>query len=132
MVLHYSSKQVGSAVNTVVLDVPNTDETFDYVQHNLKALQNPTELVPFRSGIHYSDIMRLLQYCVDTTKCPRPRPPLKFTITRILNSAVLHEVKRVLRGKPCDAQENYRECRDAVVSDMYTILRFRSSRIIRV
>lgn len=38
MVLHYSSKQVGSAVNTVVLDVPNTDETFDHVQHNLKEL----------------------------------------------------------------------------------------------
>ena len=70
MVLHYSSKKVGSAVNTVVLDVPNTDETFDHVQHNLKALQNPTEPVPFRSRVDYSDIMGFLQYCVDIKNCP--------------------------------------------------------------
>lgn len=79
MVLHYSSKQVGSAVNTVVLDVPHTNETFDHVQHNLKALQNPTELASFRGGVHYSDIMRLLLYCVVITKCPH-----KLNTTRSL------------------------------------------------
>lgn len=124
MVLHYSSKQVGCAVNTVVLNVPNTDETFDHVKHNLKALQNPTELVSFRAGVHYSDIMRLLLYCVVITKCPH-----KAYHNQILNTTVLQEVQR---GKPCDASENYPECRDADELDMFAILRIRSSRIRRV